>query len=284
MEAKRVPILATNLKEARRLGLCLIGFHLCLTLQLTGRQDQLILNGLFWAAIASGLWQRRDRLPLQSSRANQRWGFVLLATMVLLAGGILPTLPITAFWVRLIPAIAFGGWMLIVSGLGWRQYASEWILVIILMVPQGGLSHSLKPLIAYPLQTLLAQLSHFFLHYFGVEVTRRGIQLLLPQGSVIVEYGCVGLPLLILLLQLVLLLSYREPLSKGQWFQLIISAIAIFLGVNTLRISLMAWLVNQPEWFDYWHSPTGAEWFSTGAIALLFGVYSQMTSKKAKLV
>lgn len=247
------------------LGIALAVWHLSIIWGVTGAQDKVIINGLLWWAISSKVHPSNYKKKLKENGLNDYIGafFILL---LLPASLVLMTYSISHTWLRLLPWILFSSWFLIssanISKTCWRCLC----LILIITFPEGFLSDKIEPFLGIWLQRFLTQISHFILHYIGISAFRNDIQLVLPQGSVVVEYGCAGVPLLILLAQLFVLLTFGQKRSIQSLTKLIIINLSIFLTVTSFRIALMAILVDQPDKFDYWHSNQGAEWFSTLAI------------------
>jgi cyanoexosortase A len=252
-------------------GLGLIALHLTLTWKLTQQTDQMVLNVLFWGAIASLLWQRRSSLNL-----NSDWISSTIASVIM---GLVLMKSLSLFWfespfVRLFPGLAALSLGLLASGPRLSQYWREGLMVLTLMIPGGALSQILEPQIGVAIQTLLAQTITFLLHYTGMDVMRRGTEIVMSNGAVRVEYGCTGIPILILLIQLSILLVLLFPMRgyRQSYIFGIASTIAFALGV--IRITIMSLVVNQRPVFEFWHGPPGAQIFSTLAIAL-FALCSQ---------
>lgn len=256
---------------AKYVGLSLIALHLLLILQLTGRQDQFLLSGLFWWFIATEIHQKDSNRRL----TPREMGFWLggFFTIVLLISSFLLSMWSDSYsWIRFYPPCAWLSWVLMTSQVKAKEYWNEFKLVILMILPQGYISHLLEPLIGLKLQTFLAATSNFILHYAGFMSSRDGIHLLLEHGGVTVEYGCAGMPLFLLLIQLVLLFSMGKNLTVLKLFYLWMKVGAIFIFLTSLRIAILALLVNQPNYFNYWHSQQGAEWFSVAAITIV--IYS----------
>jgi cyanoexosortase A len=106
------------------------------------------------------------------------------------------------------------------------------------------------------------------LHYLGFDAVQQRTTITLNQGAVDVLFRCTGIPLLILLLQLALLFFMMFPLCQKQRMRLLITAVLIAFLLSSLRVALMAVVVNDPIAFSYWHGGNGSQLFSTGAIAL----------------
>lgn len=75
-------------------------------------------------------------------------------------------------------------------------------------------------------------------------------------------------------------------IQKNQQLLLCLCSTFIALGVNGIRLCLMALLVasNQKSAFHYWHGSAGAEIFTTLAILLLALVYWLLIERKREVV
>ncbi|HEY9622969.1 MAG TPA: cyanoexosortase A [Crinalium sp.] len=250
------------------LGLGFIALHLTLTWLITKHADQVLLNGLFWGAIASLIWQKRDRLSVQRDRLSRFIGFALLACLLLKSVSLSP---FDSAFVRLLP-----GWIALTLGVftsGWClvQYKRELLLILTLMVPQGSVSTWIEQGLGIQIQTAIAQFATFLLHYLGLDVTRRGVEITVPHGAVEVQYGCAGIPVLILLIQLSILLLMTHSANTIKRLQILILATSTAFLLSTIRVAIMTVVVNHQETFEYWHGNQGAQFFSTLAILIFVG-------------
>jgi cyanoexosortase A len=246
-------------------GVGLIALHLVLTWRLLKHSDQLILALLFWGAIAILLWRRRESLVLESDRGASLLGLALVTVLICKS--------LSLFWfestfVRVFPGLAALSWALLASGCRLGQYKQEFCIVLTLMLPQGLLAQLLHQQVGSYVQVLVAQIATFLLHYGGVDVVRRGIEVVLGQKAVAVEYGCTGMPMLILLLQLSIVLLMVFPASTLRQILLVVIATLITVSLSSIRVGIMALVVNNPVTFDYWHGAQGSQVFTTLAIGL----------------
>lgn len=253
------------------IGLGLIALHLTLTWRLTQQMDQMVFNVLFWSAIVSLLWQRRQTLVLTSD-----WFSSTAASLLM---GLVLVKSLSLFWfestfVRIFPGFAILSLGLLASGTRLKQYWREGLMVLTMMIPDGVVSHLIEPKWGLAIQTVLAQSTTFILHYIGIDVVRQGTEVLLRKGAVRVEYGCTGIPILILLVQLSILLILLFPGRSYRQGYIFLLAGAIAFVLSSLRISLMVIVVGQPASFEFWHGPQGAQIFSTLGI-ILFALCSQ---------
>jgi cyanoexosortase A len=130
--------------------------------------------------------------------------------------------------------------------------------------------HVCEQAIGQPLQVVTAQFAAFVLHYVGFNAVQQQTTITINHGAVDVLFRCTGIPLLILLLQLALLFFVLFPLTRQQRVRVIVLAVLIAFLLSSLRVALMAVVVNDPIAFAYWHGGNGSQLFSTGAI-VLFG-------------
>ncbi len=244
-------------------------FHLLLTWRVIGQTDQLTLNALCWGALLVLLKRRQNRLRLGSDRLSSLVGVLLLGLML--------TRSVFLFrfesdFVRVFPGLALLGVGLLASGTRLRQYWRECLLLLIIMLPKGPTERLLEVTIGEPIQVFTAQFATFILHYLGVNVVRQGLVIRLDQGAVEVWFHCTGIPVLILLLQLVLLLVVVTTPGRRMGLGLVGAVVAIAFTVSSIRVALMALVVANPETFAYWHGSEGSQIFSMIAIGLLGGV------------
>jgi cyanoexosortase A len=247
----------------------LVCLHLILLWKLTEQLDQLILSLLFWGAIGLRLWQRRNSLSLDSDWLSSGIGLLLVALVLIKS--------VSLFWtetsfLRLLPGLAAISLGLLASGWRLQQFWREFLLLIPLMLPKGLILHGLETWLGSTVQTLTAQFSTFALHYLGFTVIRQGANIILPNGAVEVMFGCTGVPVLVLLLQLALLFIAVRPFTPKQRIQICIAATIIAFALSSLRIAFLALIVSDPACFSYWHGTQGSQIFSSGAI-VLFGWY-----------
>lgn len=260
------------------MGVGIIALHLVLTWRFLGQTDQLILSFLLWSAIASLLWQRRHTLVFQSDR----WSMLLgLSLVTLLLCKSLSLLWFESAFVRIFPGWAALCWVLLASGHRFKQYAHEFWIVLTLMVPQGLLAQVIHQLTGNYVQLLIAQTATFLLHYAGVDVVRVGVDVMLGQKAVAVEYACTGMPMLILLIQLAMMLLTLFPVSKVKQLGVLVMAIATALSLSSIRVVVMALAVNHPATFDYWHGSQGSQMFTTIAIGLFILCHHYLTDTDA---
>jgi len=236
-------------------------WQVLLLARLDGSSNRLVVDGLFWAAALTVLWQRRRELELRSDPVSTAIGAGLL--------GLLVAKSLSLFWfettfLRLTPLLVFAGLVLVASG--WRvwQYGRELGIFLLLVFPFEQLNGWLKN--TANLSQLTAAVSNFMLHYVGFDVAREGIRLLLPSGSVIVGYECTGGEVILLLLELSLLFILVFPLTWRGRAGLLGGAIAIGFFLGTVRVGILAVLVHDSEKFDFWHGDPGNQIFSMVAM------------------
>lgn len=246
------------------LAAALIILHLTY-LERANEPNLLSLSGLLWLGIISSVWDRRDKLKLESDVFSTFFGITLI-TIVLLR-----SLSPVGYHIRISPLVSGVGLCLMASGMQrlfhyWREL---FVLSLLALYPvfAGFLQ-------AIDLSTFTAKFSALTLWAAGFNAQREGVNILLPTGKVEVYGACSGVDSIILMLCIAVLFLLIIPLQKHQ--QLICFSIAILIGfvVNGLRVSVLAVLVafSQPEAFEYWHGGDGSFIFSMISV-FLFGVF-----------
>lgn len=246
------------------IAVSLIAIHISLTWKLTENFDRLSISVLIWGATLSLLWNKRNSLNLESGITSSFFGILLIVLVLLksLSFSFLGVLPIAS-------ALGLG---LLASGFrGLKQFWREFVIVSLLVIPQGLLSFAVEELVQ--LSLLTAKFVAFLLWYFGLEVSRQGNNIVLPTGSVDVNDSCSGIQSILLLLKLAVLYLFMFP---ANWLKIVlvpVTAVCIAFAVNTVRVGLMALLVafSNPEAFEYWHEGSGSQIFSMIAV-MAFGL------------
>ena len=227
---------------------------------------------IFWGAIISMLWDRKDTLRLESNLFSMVFGTVLLTLALLkttqLAGD-------SAF-VQVLPLIFGVGMGAIASGIkGLRQYWRELIALFVLALPGEAFSQPIGWTIALltpeTIATVTAKCSTFLLEVLNFDVRLDGVLIHLPNSVVEVADACARLRVLDFLLRLSILFLFMFPTHR--WGKILVPLSAVIVGftINVIRISLMAHLAaTSEEAFHYWHTGGGSQIFSVISI-LIFG-------------
>jgi cyanoexosortase A len=213
---------------------------------------------LFIGAIIFKLKQKRITLNLESNLLYKILGALLIA-FVFFSQAFLPNYD---FLIRLLPFISGLGLALIASGIkGLKQYWQELMLLLVLAVPLELLIVPVNQI--FHITKLLAKISTFILWYVGFQVTRQGDLIILPEKATWVGPNCSGVLTMLWMLQLAILFLTTYPTNWKKKILVPAVAILIVIGVNGIRIAIMAVLAayNYPA-FEYWHSDN-AQIFST---------------------
>ena len=258
-------------KQARywltAIGLGLIALHLSLN-EHFGRSGSFNHNSLFWMVLAFLLWDKREQLKLESNALGTFMGISILSFVFYRYLHLFPD----DFFLRISPFLSLLGWGLLASGIqGLRQYYREFFLLFFLAIPW-------EFVYIFDLSQLTARFSSFILWILGFEVTRQGIWIIMPTGSVEVYSGCSGLRTILQLLGLIWILLTLVVTNWRIKIALPVAAILLGFVINGIRVALMAILVatSNTTGFDYWHTGTGSLIFSAIAVVLL-GVVSFLT-------
>lgn len=245
----------------------LTALHLLLTWRLTSDVDQLIINLLFWGSLLCLLWRKRNILNLESGILSSFFGLLLIALLFVKS--------ISLFWfessfLKIVPMIAALGLGLLASGIkGLKQYWRELIIALLLCLPESLFLQIIEEL--FKITTLTAKFAAFVLWYIGFQVSRQGANIILSNGSVLVETLCTGISTALLLLKLSVLFILMFPSDWSKKILVPIGAVFIAFVTSGIRVALMAVVVSNHEAFHYWHGGEGNQIFSTVSI-LIFGL------------
>lgn len=244
------------------LAVALVALHLTY-LEQANQPNLMSLSLLLWLGIASLVWDRRDRLKLESGIFSSVLGISLI-TLVLLR-----SLSPAGYHVRISPFISGIGLCLIASGIKRLHYYWRELFLLSLIPLYPVFTNFLKTV---NLSLLTAKFSAFMLWCAGFNSYRDNLTIVMPTGRVEVYGACSGIDSIILMLYIAILFLLMLSL---QWFQQIFCAIvAILIGflVNSFRVAILAILVSQKNTFNYWHGGNGSFIFSTIAV-FSFGMF-----------
>lgn len=249
------------------IGLVLV--NLDLSWKIIGNFDKLTVSALFWTAILYLLWTKRFLLDFKSDVFSS---FLGLSIIIAILGKSISLFWFESFYIKLSALFSFLGLGLLASGIkGLKQYKQEFLVLLLLLFPD-----ILENLIfrSFDISELAAKFTTFLFWYLGFNVSRQGIDVILPTGTIEIYPGCSGLNAIITLLQLGLLLILVFPLTMNQKFIIPFAGIFFAFFINIFRLILMALLVasHNHEGFEYWHGSPGAGIFSTISI-LTFGCF-----------
>lgn len=257
------------------LGAALVAFHLFLT-DKTGDMKSFSVSFIFWGAILSMIWDRKDQLRLASDRFSSLFGTTLL---VLALWKVLQISSGGAF-VQALPLIFGISLALLASGFaGLGQYRQELLALGVLALPgERFLSNLLESLLLAVRGQYFTELTAEFattgLNLVGLPTDlQKNVYLHTAQAVVFVHEGCSGAGVIDFLLRLSLLLMLIFPLKTIGKFLAPLMAIIIGFVVNGVRVAVMVFLVHRGDMaaFDYWHVGDGSQIF--GAIGVvLFGL------------
>lgn len=250
---------------------CLITIHF----YLSSKADDLeavSLSIIFWGAIISLVWEKKDDLNLESGVFSS-----LLGTIILVLALFKTTqLSSSGLFLQLFPLIAAFGLGLIASSFrGLKQYWQEFILLLVLALPgERALSYLFEQLttltISENLTTLTAKFATLTLKVLGFQVSLDQTNIILPNTVVNVYEGCSGARGMDFLLRLSILVLVMFPTDKLRKILAPVAAILVALIVNSFRVTLMSYLANtgNNQAFDYWHLGNGSQIFGVIAVGI----------------
>lgn len=265
---------ATNLASIKRLKkphfwlLAIAAGLVAINLTLTWRAGDVAHLGmsiLFWAAVASLLWDKRQSLSFETNLFSRILGALLLAGMLLANAS-----QTDEHILRVFPFICALELGILASGFrGLKQYWQELTILFFLGVPSVLLSTPLTDI-----SPITARFSAFILWYSGFAVTRQGVYVSLPKGTIEVYAGCSGIEAMTYLLGLGVIFVVMFPTNLTQKIIVPIVGVALGFVVNGFRVALMAVLVasSNPKAFEYWHEGDGSLIFGMISV-LLFGFF-----------
>lgn len=242
----------------------LIALHLTLTSR-TNDTDLFGTMLLFWGVVAFLIWERHESLTFESGVFASFFGASLIALILLKISSISGY----DLFIRATPFLSGISLALLASGTkGLKQYWQELLILAYTAIPPGLIG------VFVDVPALTAKFSAFLLHYLGFEVVRKGVFLMLENGSVEVNHGCSGETVILQLLGMALLFLLMFPTTVGQKIVVPLVAIISAFVVNAARVALLAVLVSlsQPEAFKYWHEGSGSVIFSMIAV-FIFGLF-----------
>ncbi|MCC0179309.1 archaeosortase/exosortase family protein [Waterburya agarophytonicola K14] len=113
------------------IGIGLISLHLYLS-ELFSKAGSVSHNSLFWMVVLFSIWEKRDRLQLESDRISSFCGTALISLVLYKSLHLFPD----DFFLRISPLLSLIGWGLLGSGIkGIKQYSQEIFLLSFLAIP-----------------------------------------------------------------------------------------------------------------------------------------------------
>ena len=217
---------------------------------------------LYWWAIGSMLWSKRDSLSLESGLIGTTLGSSVLLLLLLKSAYIQGYDP----FLRIMPLLIGLGLGLLASGIiGLKQYWKELFILVFLVPPPSALAMLID------ISPLTAKFSTALLWYSGFDVVREGNFIFTPNGGIEVYSGCSGIDMMLHLLGLSTLFIAIFPTNRTQKMVLPLFALVLAFVVNSIRVSIMTILSHPANSvaFEYWHKGDGSLLFSTLAVVLL---------------
>ncbi len=242
----------------------------CIAIHLTfawksDNSNLLGISCLFWLAVSSLIWERRNQLDLQSGVFSSLFALTILVLVFI------KILPMNTFgkFLYILPTLFSFCIALLASGFkGLKQYQKELFLITSFSIL------NIIPMLPIEISIFTTKFAAFILWYLGYQVTRTDINIHLPTGSIEVYSGCSGMELIFYMLSITILFLLIFPLDHQRKFLVPIVAIILAFIINGIRVALMAILVaNQKmEAFKYWHHGNGSLIFSLVAVSV-FGLF-----------
>jgi cyanoexosortase A len=228
---------------------------------------------IYWLAVASLIWEKRDQLVWQSNLSASICGSFLL--LIILFKSILPY--VDSKFLYAAPFISGLGVALIASGFNHlKQYWQELLILFCLVINKITIAF----LNSINMAEHTAKFSTLLLWYLGFEVEREGVNIILPNQVIEVYTACSGVEAIAQMEALSLLFIIMFPLSLAK--KIIVPVVAMLIGfvVNCIRVVIMSLLAanSQQEAFKYWHEGDGSLVFSLIS-ALIFAGFCYLLLK-----
>jgi exosortase D (VPLPA-CTERM-specific) len=215
------------------------------------------------------VWERRARLSAATSRPRALGLAVVLASVALLAAGILGA---ELFLTRISMLGVTAGTILFL--LGWQHLAilAFPLAFLLLMIPIPAIVFNQ---IAFPLQLLASRFGEAALTVVGIPVLREGNVITLATTSLEVAEACSGIRSLISLLTLAIVYGYLAESRIWVRVVLALSAIPVAIVANGVRVAgtgVAAHYLGLEAAMGFFHTFSGWLVFLV-AFALLFVVH-----------
>lgn len=231
----------------------LIAIHLTLSWRVATDFNSVLTKVLIWIAVCYRVGDKRNTLSLKSSFLPSLLGALLIALVLLRS-----TSPTTNF-LQISPFISALGVGLVASGFkGLKQYRLELLILFVICLPHLTISGIVD------LSEATAKFAALVLWYLGFEVSRQGVNIILPTGSVEVYSACSGMKNILEMWEMALLVLLIFPTDWRKKFLVPVTAIFVAFVVNGFRVALMAVLTasSNKQAFEYWHTGDGSLIFS----------------------
>lgn len=252
------------------LSLSLVALHLTLLWRVGMQMDDLMLNGAFWAVLCPKLYRQYQRAVAEGSAVAFCLGTLLIIGILMRCVSLYG---VEASFAKLMPLFIVTGMGLIATGRKVYYYWPELLLLLPLAMPRTVLTNWMSQGAGEPLQNATATMASFVLHYVGFVVSTRQATISLPQGSVEVELACTIFPSLLVLFQLAVLFGAMLPISWKQQAFVLALCVSIAGFASVVRVSILAFAVDRPELFSFWHGDPGKQIISTGLIFCMIGIH-----------
>ena len=236
---------------------------------------------LCWCVALAMIWHRRNYINFESNIFSTIVGLVLI--IWLLFRGVTADSHSDVI-ARMYPLVSvIGIFLLSTKASKIVQYWREILIVSFTGIPSEHIFSFLR--LAPIISIMDAKISRLLLWYVGFDVYQKDNLVILPTGSIKIGGACSSLDLLVLLWQCCLVICLCFAIKRNQKILLWLWSTLIALGVNGIRLCLMALLIanDRQEAFHYWHGSAGAEIFTTIAILLLALVYWFLVERITKV-
>ena len=244
----------------------LVVLHLMMLYRISSQIDELMVAGLFWYVFFKRLQAHQQTEINRTKILSSLISFILISCIL--------TRSLSFYWfdptyVNAMPFLIVLAVSLLKSSWYIRKFTVELLFCLTLLIPLNILNTLVKQSIGIPLQILTAKISSFVLYYLGLSVANQGTVIRLPQGAVNVKLECTVYAVIFSLFQIWVLLVLMLPLRRRVAGAIFAFTCLVAQIVSVFRVALLAYVVDQPDLFQFWHDDQGQQLISTGLILFL---------------
>ncbi|MEB3189376.1 MAG: archaeosortase/exosortase family protein [Snowella sp.] len=233
--------------------------------------SQLFIQAIFVIGLFWQVYRKQIKLNPVSDIPSSLLGITIILLCLLRAKYIL-LVEASVFW-YFFSWLTYISYIILVAGLrGLKQFRREIIFSILITLIPLFLAIIYRLADKLYITVISAKFSSFLLWYIGFESSTQGTIIYVNNGAVNVYYGCTGIPLFFQLLNFALLLILLFPsFCRNLWLPFILPVI-LSLVFSTIRLAVMALVVNDKPTFHYWHGIQGGNIFTGIALITFFGI------------
>ena len=244
----------------------LVILHLVMLNRISSQFDALVVVGFFWYVLSQRLEKSAEGDHTDSGILVSLVAYGLIACVIARS--------FSFFWfdptfLSAMPFLIVLAIVLLTAGMKLWKFSVEFLFCGTLLVPMEMINTWFEQGAGLPLQIFTAKVSSFVLYYLGLPVESQQTIIRLPQGAVNVQLACTSFSAIFSLCQVSFLLILLMPLSRWALGWVFSLTFVMTQLVSIFRVALLAFVVDQPELFEFWHDDQGQQIVSTFLILFL---------------